>query len=342
MNVEGFAIGSVMIHDVPRGGHDVSEMTLTDAPIQLDDQLRGYFHSKIINSLNARGVDVVIDAGQDGSVRDAVTRIIGDQTRLAADSRAMAERLHAVQTGVNPPGLLTVISGVLANAPVVAVLKLEREQGIRFKVRRSHGHAVVDLQFLRDLTLTNKTKVFKTALFAVDGHGSHRTLVGRVSDDQRGTDAARGVAEFFLSTYLGCQLRISPARATLEFVQAAESYINGQVPSPEKRGRYQVALLAAMQDQRLDVTPRTFAATHLEPADRRGFLDEVAATGLDPNAAFQKDLSLVKVSGFRMTFENGMVLVGQSDDLRERVRIRPDDEEAGVEINDAVQQLRGR
>ncbi len=343
MNLGTFSIDAVIIHDVPRGGHDRAEMTLTDAPIQLDDQLRRHFHTKIVNSLQARGVDVVADPTQDPSVYTAVAQIAGDHDTLAHQSRLMAERLHAVQTGVNPPGLLTVISGSVDGASAVAVLKLEREQGIRFQVRRVRGRSTVDLQFLRDLTLTNKTKVFKTSLFVLADLTQPASVTGRVSDDQRGLGSGRGVADFFLSTFLGCQLRISPARATFEFVKAAESYFNDAVPSAEKRGRYQVALLSTMQDQRLDVTPRSFATAHLESADRPGFLDRVRQTGLDPTSAFEKDLSLVRVSGFRMTFENGMVLVGASDDLRDRIHIRSQEAaHPGVDINDAVQQLRGR
>ena len=151
------------------------------------------------------------------------------------------------------------------------------------------------------------------------------------------------MADFFLSTFLGSQLRISPARATLEFVQAAEEFFNDSVKNPEKRGQYQVALLATMQDQQLDVAPEEFAANHLDTADRPGFLDRVGQHGLPPGTAFEKDISLVKVKGFHMTFENGMVLVGGSDDLRERVRIRGEDAtRPGVDINDAIKVIRGR
>ena len=342
MKETDFAIESVMIHDVPRGGRDSSEMTLTDAPINLDDQLREYFRSKITNSLKTRGVEVIIDPCQDSTVYDAVARIIVDSSSLAEQSQLIARRLHTVQTGVNPPGLLTVIFGTADDKPAVAILKLEREEGIRFQVHDVDGHLTVDLEFLRDLTLTNKTKVFKTSLFSLTDPSRSQSVAGSVSDDQRGQIQGRGVADFFLSTFLGCQLRISPARATLEFVQAAEEFFNDTVRNPEKRGRYQVALLSTMQDQQLDVTPHEFAALHLDTADRPAFLDRVGQYGLAPGAAFEKDTSLVKIKGFRMTFENGMVLVGGPDDLRDRVRIRGEDEEPGVDIKDAVKQLRGR
>jgi hypothetical protein len=237
-----FAISTVMIHDVPRGDSDATEMTLTDAPIQLDDQLREYFRSKIATSLQ-RGVDVIIDPTQDSTVCDAIVGIIREPASLPDQSRVIAARLHKVQTGVNPAGLVTVIYGTSDGHPAVSILKLEREEGIRFQVQNVQGRLTVDLQFLRDLTLTNKTKVFKTSLFFLEDPSRPESIIGKVADDQRGQVQGRGVADFFLSTFLGTQLRISPARATLEFVQAAEEFFNDSVRNPEKRGQYQVALL---------------------------------------------------------------------------------------------------
>jgi len=186
--------------------------------------------------------------------------------------------------------------------------------------------------------------VFKTSVF-VAGRGrlGAGTITGRVSDDQRGAETKAGVATFFLGTFLGCRLKDSPEKATLEFVQAADGFINEQVQIAERRGRYQVALLATMQDQTAEIRPRSFAQAHIEAADRPAFLDRVRDAGLDPDQPFPKDVSLVRVSGFKMTFESGMVLVGSQEDLRERVDIRPEGASVpGVDINDAIKKHRGR
>jgi hypothetical protein len=152
-----------------------------------------------------------------------------------------------------------------------------------------------------------------------------------------------GVASFFLGTFLGGRLRDSPEKSTFEFVQAVDGFINEQVDSAERRGRCQVALLATMQDLTGEVRPRSFATAHLDAADRPAFLDRVRQMGLDPDTPFAKDTSLVKVSGFRMTFDSGMVLVGSQEDLLQRVKIRPDNApKAGVDLNDAIKKLRGR
>lgn len=343
MNLDSFTVEAVMVHDLPRGNDEAEELTLTDEPIELDDDLRRYFRRKIVASLHERGVEVVADQNEDDTVRAAVARVITGTTDLVGASRTIAVRLDQVQTGRNPAGLLAVIAGTVDGKRCASVLKLEREQGLRFRIKVVGGRHVVDLEFLRDLTLTDKTKVFKTSLFLAGRRlASAATLTGRVSDDQRGSETAAGVATFFLGTFLGCRLKDSPEKSTLEFVQAADGFLN-EVQSPERRGRYQVALLATMQDQTAEIRPRSFAQAHLEATDRPAFLDRVREAGLNPDQPFPKDTSLVRVSGFKMTFESGMVLVGSQDDLRERIEIRPDSASVpGVEVNDTIKKLRGR
>lgn len=343
MTSRDFTLRSIMIHDVPRGGSDESELVLTDAALELDTQLTNYFEGKISRSLGLRGVAVIPDAEADSTVTDSVRAILNDESLLATASVTVARTLAAAQTGVNPPGLLCVAVGEFVGRPAISILKLEREQGVRFEIHEQDGKRVVDLQFLRDLTLTEKTKVFKTSVFTAPATDDKALLEGLVSDDQRGMTAGRGVADFFLRTFLGCRLQANPAQATFAFIKSTEEFLNASVRNPEKRGQYQVALLATMQDQQLDVSPRNFVFEHLDPPDQSPLLEHLRESGIEPDLSFEKDLSLVRVNGFRMSFENGMVLVGSSDDLRERVSMRSDDAEvAGVEINDPVSELRGR
>jgi nucleoid associated protein NdpA len=344
VNLDDFAVEAAIVHDIPRGNDSAEELTLTDLPINLDDELRRYFRRKIVVSLHERGVSVVADRNETDTVRSAIARLLAHPAELVESSQQIARRLDEVQSGRNPAGLLAVILGTVGGKRCAAVLKLEREQGLRFRIEVVGGRHVVDLEFLRDLTLTDKTKVFKTALFVpVRGRPGRDTLDGRVSDDQRGADTTAGVASFFLGTFLGCRLKDSPEKATLDFVQAADGFINDHVQSAEKRGRYQVALLAAMQDHTTEIRPRTFAHVHLDSADRPAFLERIRRVGLDPEQPFPKDVSLVHVNGFKMTFDSGMVLVGSQDDLRDRVDIRPDGVPVpGVDINDAIKKLRGR
>jgi hypothetical protein len=81
-------------------------------------------------------------------------------------------------TKVSPSGLLAVVSGTVKNEECLALLKLERERGIHFAIKRVDGHNLLDLELLRDLTLTDKTKVYKTARARLDQFGDRPFRVG--------------------------------------------------------------------------------------------------------------------------------------------------------------------
>ncbi len=343
MNLDTLSVEAAIVHDLPHGGSEDAPR-LTDAPITLDESLRVYFRTKIVSSLGLRGVEVVADPDGATVVRAAVAEIIGDVSALADASRRVAEHLHAIQTGRNSAGLLTLVIGTIDGAPCVCVLKLEREQGLRFNIHTDEeGRNHVDLELLRQLTLTDKTRVFKTSLLACSVGEDGTAVAGRVSDDQRGRRDGIGVATFYLNEFLGCQLKESPAKQTFAFVQTADKYFTEHVPNHQVHGSYQVAMLAEMQSNTLDLRPQDFAQQHLQPADRAPFMEAMRGAGVDPTVPFEKDTSLVKVSKLRIDFEHGIVLVGPTAAMDEHVTIRdPEDGPPGAEVNDTIRKLTGR
>ena len=319
---------------------------MTDSPIALDDGLRAYFRTKIVSSLGLRGVQVVADPDRSAVVREAVVAVIAEPDELVPASKLVAEHLHNTQTGRNSggAGLLTLVLGRLDGQPCVCVLKLEREQGLRFNIETdAQGRNTVDMEPLRELTLTDKTKVFKTSLLVVAPGGGADGVTGRVSDDQRGRHDGIGVATFYLNAFLGCQLKDSPAKQTLAFVKGTDTFINERVANPQTQGTYQVAVLAEMQSNTMDLRPQDFAQTHLQPADRGPFMQAMRDAGVDPTVPFEKDTSLVKVSKFRIDFEHGLVLVGSPEAGHRHVVIRDASaDRPGAEINDVIKRLGGR
>lgn len=341
MSFDALTIGSVFIHDVPRGRDELEQIVLTDEPIELDPQLRRYFHDKIIVNLERRGVDVVADGNEKAEVRQAVARIIRDEAELASQSQRIAQWLYAVQTARNPAGLLAVIRGELEGKPVVSIVKLEREQGVRCHVTTAEGHSVISVELLRDLTLTDTTKVYKTALLEVPELDEPRSLHGHVSDGQRQQGTGPEVASFFLRKFLGCKVAADPARVTAQFFDTSLAFFNKHVPSQQKRGRYLLALTATLQDQQLDVQPQEFAAQHLDDADQPGFMDFVRDAGVEPTQTFQKDVSLVPMNKIQIVFESGILVVGTPADIDAHVQIRPETAAVpGAEINDPIDILK--
>jgi hypothetical protein len=346
MNVTFFKVIEVVVHDVPQQS-DTAPLTLTDGPITLDQQLRDYFRRKIISSLKLRGLDIVADTTADATVREGIARTLQDPTELVTASKAIAQHLYDSQTDRNPAGLLAVIHGSLGVKPCMAIVKLEREQGVRVQLNVVQGKTLIDMQYLRDLTLTEKTRIFKTTILETNSQFEPESLSGRASDDQRGMeDGHLGVAAFFLRTFLGCRLRDNPEKTTADFFEGSVDHFNAAITDPNKRARYSVALLSAMEAQAIDIRPRSFADAHLDEADRPGYLSSLKEQkGLDPEVTFQKDTTRIEkhVSGFKMVFESGMTLIGRQDDLKERVHVRPQTADPpGAEVNDTIKRLSGR
>jgi 37-kD nucleoid-associated bacterial protein len=335
-----FEVLTAAVHYVPtERDEDDPVPLLTDDVIELDTGLKGYFRDKIADRLKVKGLEVVVDDERDQLVPEAVAEIVAEPTRLLEASKRIAMHLDEKQHAGTSSGLLAVVAGRLGDEPCVAVVKLERERGVRFAIDTVEGKHIVDLELLRNLTLTDKTKVLKTAVLRCEGDGA-RAVEGYVADDQRSTAQGKQVATFFLSAFLGCKPRVPAAQITFDFVKAANASFNEDVESPERKGRYQVALLSAMQANIPDIRPKSFATTYLEKEDRPAFLERVSKAGIDPDATFAKDTSRVKVSGFKMTFESGMVLVGDMGALDKRVEL-PEERQSDqpVQLHDTVERL---
>jgi 37-kD nucleoid-associated bacterial protein len=336
-----FEVVTAAVHYIPtERDEDDPEPLLTDEVIDLDAGLKLYFRDKIADRLKAKGLEVVVDDEREQVVPEAVAEIVADPAKLLDLSKQIALHLDEKQHAGTSSGLLAVVHGLASGVPCVAIIKLERERGVRFAIDTVDGKHIVDLELLRNLTLTDKTKVFKTAVLLCAGGQDATAVEGYVADDQRSTAQGRQVATFFLSAFLGCKPKVPAAQITYDFVKAANESFNEDVESPERKGRYQVALLSAMQSNVADIKPKSFASTHLDREDRPAFLERVRRAGIDPEVTFAKDTSRVKVSGFRMIFDSGMVLVGDMESLDQRVKLpEKQDGQEPVELNDTVQRL---
>jgi hypothetical protein len=341
VNFDSFRIVDIMIHDVPLPNDDGDEVLLTDAPIELDADLRRYFRDKIVDSLKKRGLELIADPDGSAVVREAVATILGEGNELVPRSQELARHLFSIQNKANSEGLLAVATGVADDENVVSVFKLEREQGLRLQILRREEQNLVDIEHLRNLTLTDKTKVFKTSILGLATPGEPTSLTGSASDDQRGIRDGEGVANFFLSHFLGCRLRTNPEIATRDFVNGVEAFINA-LDDQERQAEYHIALLATLQDQSLDISPPAFEQQNIRAADRDAYRAALESAGLDLDSAFQKDLKLAHAKGFKWYFEHGMLLVGSREDVEQgRVRV-PQSTEQPVEIYDALKRLKGR
>ena len=178
------------------------------------------------------------------------------------------------------------------------------------------GSQHFEIEVLTDLMLTRNTRVFKVALFATE---PGRYLEALVCDSQR----PRGelIAEYFLNTFLGCELLEKPEVATKTFVDAAEAFFNKAIQDPTARSRYHTALLAELGSNHTTIRSKAFAESHLDNTDRAPFLSALKDAGVPP--AFPKHTGLVKnrIGRTRLDFDGDVSVSMPPDALNKSVSL---------------------
>lgn len=309
MHPSGYVPEQVIVHEIPK--HRRSEAGsgpyLSDVVDPLTGDVKDYFRDKIRDTLIEKGHQVRGDPDTKSGVPATVAEHLRGDSDLLVCSRQLATQLYATQSGSNSAGLLIVLAGAANGSPALAILKLERQQGVRvMREMTANGQLHFNVSHLRDLMLNERTRVFKAGVFMLAADGK---LEGVVSDEQRGSRQDE-VAKFFLSTFLGCQLRVSATRATKSFFTGALDWINDRVEEPESKTRYLLAVMSEMNSEDRDIDPAQFAQRNLDPSDVGGFLQYLAANAV-PATAFEKDIKLIKpqLRAMRIDIENNIVVL---------------------------------
>ena len=322
VSIPDFQISDVVVHDVPKKSALDAEIAITfsEAPLaDLDDERRNYFTERIKDTLVNRGFAVVHDSATKSSVPGEVLALLSSPAAVVDRSAQLARALYNTQTRVNTAGLLVVMTGNIKKRAAIAILKLQRQEGMRMEQKKVGGKRTYSARVFRDLMLTEGTRVFKASLFQATGK-SVATLRGVVSDDQRGNDPDVEVANFFLSTYLGCKLEEEARVMTKRFYEGSRAYFE-TIADPERRLDYIAAVAARLKSTATTVMPSEFANEFLKTEDRQPFVEELAGRGV-PDAPFDKDNSLVerRLARTTITTTRKVRISGAVDVLNEIVK----------------------
>lgn len=195
IKLRNLAISDVVVHQVPKRDRSLAAdaaITFSEAAIpDLDPTRRNFFGERINTSLLERSFEIVPLPGPATQLPTLIAGMLADPTTLVDASKEMARSLYNAQNRVNNPGLLTVVSGHLADERCVAVLKLQHHEAMQIHpITTDDGRQTFSATILGDLTLTDDTRVFKAALFRATGDGA-LDLEGLASDDQRGAGLER-------------------------------------------------------------------------------------------------------------------------------------------------------
>jgi hypothetical protein len=340
MNPSDYTLDQVIVHDIPehRTGEAGPGPLLSDLVDPLVGDLRDYFQGKIRDTLLDKGHLVQRDPEGQSGAPELIAKQLRGETGLLDSSRQLAEQLYKTQSGRNSTGLLVVLSGAATGKSALAVMKLERQQGVRvMREMISNGQLHFNMSHLRDLMLDERTRVFKAGLFTLAADGS---VEGVVSDEQRGSKRD-GVATFFLSKFLGCELSGDAQAITKVFFTTTLTWINERIDDPDSQAKYLLALIAEMNSEDRDIDPGEFARRNLDLEDGKEFLQYLAASGV-PVTVFEKDINLIKpqLRMMRINIENNIVVLVPPDQA-DKVSFDTDESDAQTQITSIRGALKG-
>ncbi len=343
-NLAQLSINRLIIHEVPQHlKRDTESLPVfSEIESELDADLRLFFREKIIESSGSSAAyGVLFDEDSESPVPGLISAFLAGRGDSFIDfSKKVAQHLHDQQGGVNPGGLVTVVDCRLERRRAVGILKLEKEKGVRLNQVTRQGKRTFDVNYIRDLILTKKTKLFKIGFFWPSPDDADPD--GAVCDDQRGYMPKTEIASFFLSDFLGCRLMDDPRIATKQFFLAAQEFFNQNINDPAKRARAVNHLLSEVTSGRTQINIRTFAHDYLPADQRQAFTAHIQAAGIR-GLTIRKDLELIETQTEKMSIEffSGVKIVAGRETIGDSVKLETlPNGEAKVEVTGRLKKVK--
>jgi hypothetical protein len=332
LNLTTLSIERVMIHKIPKvrvADKDGYELETSETTIALNQDLKVFFRERVLESMNKARFSAVHaepDGDDPATVPDLVAGYFGaDMGNLEVTSQQIAHELFRAQKGSASEGILVVADARIGSGTslgaVLVILKLENDEALLIAPATKGGKSTFTAT-LQQVTLPSSSKVFKAAVFP--RVAALTDVRADVSDHQlNANDHGRDVSDFFLG-FLGCVLELTPDRATKQFFDVTEKFVNSMT-DPAEQLKLSNALAAEMDSNASTISPKDFAADHVPLEERDDYLAAVS-TALDGNVQITKDTSLIENRVERTTIEfgNGVRLSGPKQAVHEMLSSEAD------------------
>lgn len=336
-SLSSLVIDTLIVHDVPKRfsqkyrkenpESDEEDIILSEVPTEFDQELTRFFHDRItatIGSSNAFQIEfdsTLNDSKAQSSIKEYFDIGINstfplqecDSIRLTQET---ARELHHVQTAKNPGGMLLFIPCHSNQKNGIAILKVEREEGVRIlRDSNDRGQTTFNVQHIKDLMLTKKTKLFKIVLFYKDDDN----IIGYLCDQQQGTLSTKEVADFFLVDFLGCKLKQEPHVSTKKFFETATDFINNTTLSDSEKVEIHTHLISELTNNIQMINALDFSRRCLPTAKIQEFMDSLKNNNVP--ITFLKDITLIKdsIKKVRYELECGIKISGSEDVIKEKL-----------------------
>ncbi|MGE5390482.1 MAG: nucleoid-associated protein [Deltaproteobacteria bacterium] len=345
-------IQELIVHDIPQKYSKRILRETPDTPIlqpmfsqiasPINAEIIRFFHDKITGTIGSTlALDVIFNPLSESPIRRLVYEYFnGDINRHIAITQEIAQYLFDSQNAINSGGLLLFVKCTEREKPMLAILKVEKEEGVRIRQQIvQDGLMTFNVEHIRDLMLTKKTKLFKIVMFYL----IEDSILGVLSDPQNGFSNSN-VADFFLKDFLGCMLTEDPQIQTKKYYEITQKYINEKLVSAEQKGAMLNHLISELTAQTRTVSPVEFARRVLPVENRDEYIQFIRENGVAAGS-FAKECSLIqsKLNKIQYEFISGISIFGSQEAINAKSKVNDlENGEMKIEITDRLKQVRAK
>jgi hypothetical protein len=317
------SIQNVIIHEVIKQNKSDDKVPPIYSEIEspLDNEIKNFLKDKVINTIGSkRSQEIILNEELPSPLPEIVTAFFSNnfENNIFINlSKKIASHLNEIQGGRNPGGFVNILQGSNCNQKIIGILKIEREEGARLEQSERNGKKTYEITNIKDLVLSPHTKLLKICVF----YKIDEVIEGRICDNQLTSKGE--VADFFLKSFLGCQLKYNPATKTKEFYEASLRFIKDKVDDPRIQSKYKLHLHSYISNEGRKINPRIFATSSLDVNYRDEYERYLGHKGIEIGD-FIKDTSYIdsKIEKMMLEFENGIQIVGTQRDFDQKVSVQ--------------------
>jgi hypothetical protein len=338
-------VSRLIVHEVPGKLQNSNQQpTLSTVETELSEDEKNYFAYKIKENL----ITASFEARFMPDAESPIPKLVFDNFSNSNDnfvemSREMAKYLFECQTRVNSAGLLAVIEVSIAEQRALAILKLEKEEGMSIEINKNNGEITFDVKYISNILLSERNRVFKTGLFVAEGESIDEIDV-HISDNQSSQGSSPKIATFFLEKFLGCKLKENPNIITQKFFEKTEFFINEQVEDAEEKSDYHMALISELKSGDNIINPENFCDKYIRKDQKQKYLKYLESVNMSTRP-FLKNTELIdkKLKKVQMDFESGASIQATPEFFRNQMHIvSQGDGQTHIEFEDKLKQIKGK
>lgn len=316
-------IEKIIVHDIPKHkkGEQGIEPNYSEQESKLTQGLRNFFKDKVVQALGSdKSFKICFDEESTSPISWINKEVLeSDGSNFAVQSKAITKHLFDIQVGYNAAGILVVIFGKVNSFKTSIILKLEKDTGAQLKLDdKTHSF---NIEEVKDLMLTQKTKIFKVAMF-IQREDFKAKYDGVIMDYQIDIKEKKEVTTWFMEKFLGCRAFEDPKITTQHFYNYTRAYIN-TLQEDIDRAKYIQDLNSYVQKNSLTLNPKEFADDYLRTTKHKNDYKNFLQTKKFKFNSFPKDITQIErhVKKFTINFANDVSIVGKKGTLKDKVKL---------------------